>query len=112
MNVQVFDFVHRSWAFALDYVTAGNGYVREELEKDLSLLEAITYEGAQIAHLLTNRYKVLLLSLIDVTNGKKRQIKETPVIEEIYEDTTSNNIVQEPVVADSEASAEKEAETI
>jgi hypothetical protein len=83
-----FSFVHRSIALLLDTIGAGEGYIETEILADESLRCSLSEELYRYVGLLTNKYKILALSVADVTHGKRQQWKENPplsepVIEEI-----------------------------
>jgi hypothetical protein len=82
----VFGTVHQIWALVADKMAKGNGYVQTELESDVTLRQAFEEEGSQFVRYITNRWKLVALTSIDVFNGKRTQLKSEPspvVIEEI-----------------------------
>ena len=83
---QVFSFMHGMLALVLDTVSRGDGYVKEEIMNDLSLRESIELECKDIVHYLHNKTKLILLSSIDVYNGKCKEIANRPDIEEVVEE--------------------------
>ena len=86
----VFDFFHKGYAKALDIVTGGGGHVQEQITNDLSLRTAMEDEGRDFVKYLSNKAKLVMLSLSDVASGKMDQSlkkqNEGPVIEEISGD--------------------------
>lgn len=87
----VFDFAHSMYALLLDKLSGGGGYVEQELKSDISLRQCIEVEMANICQFLTNRYKLVALSTIDVTNAKRRQYLEAPPDPEIVEETNGTD---------------------
>lgn len=66
--------IHHVFSETLDKLVKGEGYVSQELRNDISLAEAIHQEGVQFFfHLLNNKLRIGVLTLVDVINGKKRQ---------------------------------------
>jgi hypothetical protein len=90
LRANVFDFFHAGYARALDFVTQGNGHVEQCIKNDLSLRTAIEDEGRDFVKYLSNKAKLLMLSVSDVASGKMEQgllTKSTAVhIEEIQQD--------------------------
>ena len=78
----VFGFVHQLWALAADTIARGNGHVQRELESDMSLRQSIEAEGTQFVQFLSNRWRLLALTGVDVFNGKKSQRLAEPVVQE------------------------------
>jgi hypothetical protein len=81
----VTDFAHEMFAMVFDKMSKGDGYVENELKSDQSLKECIRNELGNVVSYLTNRWKLGALTLIDVTNAKRRQMIEMPTIEIIEE---------------------------
>jgi hypothetical protein len=81
----VAEFAHNMFALLCDKLSRGDGYVESELKSDQSIKECIRNELGTIVSFLTNRWKLGALTMIDVTNAKRRQFIDNPtvVIEEI-----------------------------
>ena len=86
----VFGFAHQLWALAADTIARGNGHVQRELESDMSLRQSIEAEGTQFVQFLSNRWKMLALTGVDVFNGKKAQRLAEPVPEMHIEEETND----------------------
>ena len=91
----VFGFAHQLWALAADTMARGNGHVQRELESDMSLRLSIEDEGTQFVQFLSNRWKMIALTGVDVFNGKTNQRLTEPVeeicIEEEIDDRDSKD---------------------
>ena len=86
----IFGFVHSMIGSAMDAVSGADGCVKHEIENDVSLRQAIEHEGSHFAQLLSNRFKIIALTLIDTYNGKQKEIKQrppAPVIEEVKDES-------------------------
>ena len=83
----VFGFAHQLWALTADTIARGNGHVKRELESDMSLRQSIEAEGTQFVQFLSNRWRMLALTGVDVFNGKKNQRMAEPVEEVHIEET-------------------------
>ena len=83
----VFGFAHQLWALAADTIARGNGHVQRELESDMSLRQSIEAEGTQFVQFLSNRWRMLALTGVDIFNGKKNQRLVEPVQEVHIEET-------------------------
>ena len=84
----VFSFAHKAYAMAFDFITKGDGHVRERLENDLSLRTAIEEEGRGIVKWLSNKSKIAFLTASDTFEGKIEQRKQIklnppPTVEEL-----------------------------
>jgi hypothetical protein len=89
MYDNIFDAAHHMYAFAMDKLSRGNGYVENDLKSDVSLRECIEVELMAVCRFLTNRWKFMALSSIDIANAKRRQWIECPtpvLVEEINGD--------------------------
>ena len=84
LRSSVFDGVHRAYAFIADKLSAGGGYVHQQMILDMSLRESIENEALPLFKYLNNRIKIAVLSANNVVQGKIKQKAETPVIEEIF----------------------------
>ena len=82
----VFDFVQRSLAWGFDLFSRGGGFVRTEIENDLSLRTAIVSEAGSFVSLLSNRVRILSLLATDTMSGKMNQAVKSPQIVEIKND--------------------------
>ena len=90
----IFGFVHSMIGLAMDTVSGGDGYVKDEIESDISLRQAIEHEGSHFAQLLSNRFKIIALTLIDSYNGKQKEIKQrpqAPIIEEVRDESDEHS---------------------
>lgn len=74
----LFGFTHKVIALILDVSSAGDGFVREQVEADVTLRACIEQEASCIVQYLTNRWKMLALCIVDIGNGKQNQWKEAP----------------------------------
>jgi hypothetical protein len=89
----VTDFAHEMFAMVFDKLSRGDGYVESELKADQSLKECLRNELGSIVSYLTNRWRLGALTMIDVTNAKRRQLIENPPLEpEIIEEINGNDI--------------------
>ena len=77
MQGSVFDFLHKTLALVLDRGGKGGGYIQEQILSDDVLRKAIEYEGCQFIKYLNNKMKILCLSIADVAEGKRTQMKNT-----------------------------------
>ena len=78
MYDSIFGFAHRVIALAMDTISRGDGYVRDEIEADVSLRQAIESEGSAFVQFLSNRFKIVALTTVDVFNGKRKEIENRP----------------------------------
>ena len=85
LQLQVFDFVQRSLAFVTDKLSAGGGYVQEQIENDQNLRLAIQSEAGSFLCLLNNKVKLFALMASDTATGKMNQKLKEPKIIEIKE---------------------------
>ena len=111
----IFGFVHSMIGMAMDTVSGGDGHVRDEIESDISLRQAIEHEGSHFAQLLSNRFKILALTLIDTYNGKQKEIKQrppVPIIEEVPDESNTDRQAKDldgdPVQQPTNAATEEE----
>ena len=111
----VFGFIHNLVALAMDTVSKGDGYVKTEIEGDMSLRQAIEHEGGNFAKLLSNRFRIGLLIAIDTYNGKMKEIKQRPpdpIIEEVpdesNQDRQAKDLDGDPVQQPTNAATEEE----
>ena len=86
----VFDGLHRAYAFIADKLSAGDGYVQEQMLSDVSLRESIENEAIPLFKYLNNKAKIAFLTGNNVVQGKIKQRIEAPVIEEIFSDSIIN----------------------
>ena len=68
-----FTGVHKMYAFLLDALTRGEGHVRQAVENDHSLRDAIAEEGAGLLQFINNKARIGLLSGGAVFSGKMIQ---------------------------------------
>jgi hypothetical protein len=87
----IFSFAHTILALGLDVISKGNGFVREELENDLSLRESIEVEGARFVSYLNHRWRILALTSKVVFTGKRIQLLTELPLEKIVELDESTN---------------------
>ena len=104
LYTSIFGFVHQLWALTMDTISCGDGHVKSEIEADLSLRQAIEVEGAAYIQFLTQKWKLLALTSVDVFNGKKQQLLIEPptaevVIEEIDGDARGGEANREEASA-------------
>ena len=85
LQLQVFDFVQRGLAFVTDRLSAGGGYVQEQIQSDQNLRTAIQAEAGNILCLLNNKVKIFSLMAADTATGKMNQKLKEPQIIEIKE---------------------------
>ena len=85
LQLQVFDFVQRGLAFVTDKLSAGGGYVQEQIENDQNLRTAIQAEAGSFLCLLNNKVKLFALMAADTATGKMNQKLKEPKIIEIKE---------------------------
>jgi len=85
----VFSFAHKAYSMAVDFLTKGDGHVKDRLSNDLTLRTAIEDEGRDMVKWLTNKSKIVFLTMNDTFEGKmeqkKEKQKEPATIEEIKE---------------------------
>ena len=86
LQLQVFDFVQRGLAFVTDRLSAGGGYVQEQIENDQNLRTAIQAEAGSFLCLLNNKVKLFALMAADTATGKMNQKLKEPKIVEIKND--------------------------
>ena len=105
----VFGFTHTLWALAMDIILKGNGFVKQQIENDLSLRHAIEEEGVNFVSFLNNRCKFMALTAVDCFNGKRQQLvsqPETIVIEESDDRSGEKAAELDPVTVQSTVSGE------
>jgi hypothetical protein len=94
LRSSVFDGLHKAYAFVADKLSAGDGYVQEQMLSDMSLRESIQNEAIPLFRYLNNKAKIAFLSANNVVQGKIKQRIEAPVIEEIFSDPIINGEAQ------------------
>ena len=91
----LFNFTQSILGSALDKIVRGDGHIYSEIMADVSLQQAIRTEASCVIQFLTNRYKILALTIIDTYNGKQKEIANrvpiTPVMEEIIKENETDN---------------------
>ena len=105
----VFGFAHTLWALAMDIILKGNGFVKQQIENDLSLRDAIEEEGVNFVSFFNNRCKFMALTTVDCFNGKRQQLvsqPETIVIEESNDRSGEKATELDPVIVQSTFSCE------
>ena len=105
----IFGFAHRVIGLTMDALTAGDGHVQNEIESDVSLRQAIEFEGSKFVQYLSNKLKIFALISVDTFNGKQKEIALRPEVVEINEDTNRED--PEPVGEDPPRSDPTEEET-
>ena len=99
MRTTVFDFVHQGYTRALDFLTMGNGFVEERIKNDVALRTAIEDEGRDFVKYLSNKAKLIMLSVSDVSSAKLEQgllRTKVPDIQEMH----SNDDAEEGATSD------------
>ena len=88
LRESVFSFAHKAYAYAVDFMTKGNGHVKDRLSNDLTLRTAIEDEGRDMVKWLNNKSKIVFLTMNDTFEGKMEQKKEQKElqIEEIIQE--------------------------
>ena len=76
---QVFDSTHQWLAWLLDKVSAGDGFVENEILADVSLRQSLEQEGAAFVSLLENKVKIVLLTITDTLHAKRVQLSQRSV---------------------------------
>ena len=99
LHETIFSFVQKAIAFGLDKLSGGDSYVRDEINADLSLRNAIETEAGNFVDFLSNRVKIIALLATDTCQGKLKQRQNTPV-----------NIIEIQEVKDGHNSQESETE--
>ena len=66
-------FAMQAYAWSLDKLTRGEGFVDEEIRSDASLQKAIERELVYFAQFITNRMQVVMFSMSDVFNAHKKK---------------------------------------
>ena len=107
MRETVFSSLHKLYAFGLDFFSRGGGYVKEQVENDLSVRDALEQECSSLLKYLTNKSKIAFLTTTYVVQGKVVQKQSEPVIQ--YADD-ENHEGGEVVVAEDAPSDSLEAE--
>ena len=102
MRETVFSSLHKLYAFGLDLVSRGDGHVREQIENDLSLRDALEQECGSLLKYLTNKSKIAFLTTTDLIQGKVVQKQSEPAIQHVDESNeTGEVVVAEDVPSDS-----------
>jgi hypothetical protein len=123
MRETVFSSLHKLYAFGLDFFSRGGGFVKEQVENDLSLRDALEQECSSLLKYLTNKSKIAFLTSTDVLQGKVIQKQSEPVIQYVDnedneaseilvgEDAPSDSLEAEPV-AEEGVKAEEDTERL
>jgi len=83
----VFDASHKILAVILDKLTQSDGFVQEQILRDLSLKKAIGVELQDFLVYLNNKIKIIVLTSINVFQGKNNQsLQAEPTIEVLPND--------------------------
>ena len=110
MRETVFSSLHKLFAFGLDLVSRGDGHVREQIENDLSLRDALEQECGSLLKYLTNKSKIAFLTATDTINGKMIQKQSEPAIQHV--DDESNEAGEELVEQDATSDSLLEVEPV
>ena len=106
----VFGFAHTLWALSMDIVLKGNGFVKQQIENDLSLRQAIEEEGVNFVRFLNNRCKFMALTAVDCFNGKRQELISQPepiIVQEESDDRRGEQATElDPVIVQSTFSCE------
>jgi hypothetical protein len=98
MRATVFDFIHKGYAAALDFISKADGHVESRVLSDLTLRQSIEDEGRDFVKYLNNKAKILFLTASNVYEGKRECLNRKttePHIEEI-QDEEPNEYEPEP----------------
>ena len=82
----IFGFAHRLIGLTMDAITSADGHVQSEIEADMSLRQALEFEGSQFVQYLSNKLKIFALISVDTFNGKQKEIALRPEVVEINEE--------------------------
>ena len=85
LHDNIFNFAVSILGTSLDIILKGNSHIKNEIESDESLKQAIRQEGCRFVSFLNNRFKIISLTAIDVFNGKQKQKLLDPPPETIEE---------------------------
>jgi hypothetical protein len=114
MRDTVFSALHKVYAFTLDFLTKGDGYVKTQIENDISLKDAIEVECGSFLKFLNNKSKIAFLTSTDTVQGKLTQKQnEIAVIEldaNVDNETPDQSLELAAVAVDPFDSAEGEEE--
>ena len=89
LHETVFGFAHQAVAWVADFLSKGDGYVRDQIEADMTIRQCLEQEGQNWVQFLSNRWKCAACINIDIVNGKRRQYIETPVV--VIEETNGED---------------------
>jgi hypothetical protein len=87
MRETVFSSLHKLYTFGLDFFSRGGGFVKEQVENDLSLRDALEQECGSLLQYLTNKSKIAFLTATDTINGKMIQKQSEPVIQHVDDES-------------------------
>ena len=73
LSDQFSDVVTSVYAFIVDKMAKGDGFVEAEIKNDVSLRDCIHKELVDVLKIMTNKMQCVVFSLVDITQGKKRQ---------------------------------------
>ena len=85
----VFTFAHQVFSTAVDFITKGEGFVKERLCNDLTLRAAIEDEGRDAVKWLSNKSKIAFLTCSDTFEGKMEQrekVKSEVTVEDVTDE--------------------------
>ena len=84
----IFGFAHRLIGLTMDAITSADGHVQSEIEADMSLRQALEFEGSQFVQYLSNKLKIFALISVETFNGKQKALLQRGAeVVEINEDT-------------------------
>ena len=91
LHDNIFNFAVSILGTSLDIILKGNSHIKNEIESDESLKQAIRQEGCRFVSFLNNRFKIISLTAIDIFNGKQKQrLLDPPPPETIIEEVIIN----------------------
>jgi hypothetical protein len=82
----VVEGIHSAYAFLIDKLSKGDGYISDRILQDDNLKDSIQDEIIPIFSYINNKLKIGILSGTHIYNGKMEQRKHQPMIEEIHEE--------------------------
>ena len=73
-----FSGFHRLLAYTIDTITRANGHVKQQIDVNLPLQEALELEALPLLGFLSNQSKIALLIVNDIFHGKMKQRSMEP----------------------------------
>lgn len=96
LHNNIFGFTQQMLGTILDKICKGDNHIYNEIVNDISLRQSIQEEGSHFISYLTNRYRLLALSVIDVYHGKMKEIQSRPISNPVEpEKENGNNNISE-----------------